>query len=175
MKRESAGASVLPSIARNIEEIRQVEREHFRLRSVMDCLGDAISHVVGGIGFVVAQALLLGIWLALNTGLVPGTVPFDPYPFSLLALLVSAEGVFLATFVLMSQNRQRRQADHRSHLHLQIGLLTEQEATKILQMLHRIHEHLGLDRSSQDNELNDMEAKTPVGAVAQELAEQPGK
>ena len=31
---------------------------------------------------------------------------FDPFPFGLLTMIVSLEAIFLATFVLLSQNRQ---------------------------------------------------------------------
>jgi uncharacterized membrane protein len=36
-------------------------------------------------------------------------------------------------------------ADHRSHLDLQINLLSAQEVTKVLQVLHRISQHLGIE------------------------------
>src|SRR2546429_4723020 len=44
-------------------------------------------------------------WLAINLHLTP-LPAFDPYPFSLLTMIVSLEAIFLATFVLISQNRQ---------------------------------------------------------------------
>ena len=64
--------------------------------------------------------------------------PFDPYPFSLLMMVVSLEAIILTSFVLMSQNRMARQADKRAHLDLQINLLAEEELTAILQMLRQL-------------------------------------
>jgi uncharacterized membrane protein len=110
-------------------------------------------------------------WIVINTGVIPGITPFDPFPFSFLALTVAMEVVFLSTFVLMSQNRQSHQADHRAHLHLQIGLLAEQETTKILQMFHKVCEHLGIEKEVRDQELKEMAGETEVGVLAQELAE----
>jgi uncharacterized membrane protein len=52
---------------------------------------------------------------------------FDPYPFSLLTMVVSLEAIFLSLFILMSQHRSGLQADRRSHLDLQINLLSEDE------------------------------------------------
>ncbi len=55
--------------------------------------------------------------------------PFDPFPFPLLTMAVSLEAIILAWFVLASQNRLSRQ---RSHLNLQIDLLTEREMIAVL-------------------------------------------
>ena len=38
---------------------------------------------------------------------------FDPFPFPFLTMTVSLEAIFLALFVLASQNRLARQADKR--------------------------------------------------------------
>jgi uncharacterized membrane protein len=50
---------------------------------------------------------------------------FDPFPFGILTLLLAAESVFLTIFVLISQNRMAREAERRSHLDLQVGMLAE--------------------------------------------------
>ena len=71
----------------------------------------------------------------------------------------------------MTQNRQTRQADHWAHLNLQIGLLGEQETTKVLQMLKLVCDRLGLDKVASDGELKEMIGKTSVGMLAQELAQ----
>jgi uncharacterized membrane protein len=64
-----------------------------------------------------------GTWVTVDTGAVRGSRPFDPFPFPFLTMTVSLEAIFLALFVLASQNRLARQADKRSHLDLQIDLL----------------------------------------------------
>ena len=57
-------------------------------------------------------------------------------------MTVSLEAIFLALFVLASQNRLGRQADKRAHLDLQIDLLAEREMTAVLQILQDIASHL---------------------------------
>lgn len=66
------------------------------------------------------HVLWFGVWVTVNSGMVGRLHPFDPFPFPLLAMTVSLEEMFLALFVLASQNRLSRQADKRSHLDLQI-------------------------------------------------------
>ncbi len=61
------------------------------------------------------HAPLVASWAAVNAGFVPG-IPAFPYPFGLLGMLFSLEGVLLAAFVLMKQNRMSARAEQRSHL-----------------------------------------------------------
>src|SRR5437763_751295 len=140
---------------RNIESIAQLEQEFKQQRSRLDRGSDAISGFVGSIQFVIAHALGLGAWVALNIGLL-WLRPFDPYPFVFLNLVLAVETVFLSTFVLMSQNRQNHQADRWAHLDLQLSLLGEQEATKMLQLLQQICDRLGMPQVARDRELREM-------------------
>src|SRR5581483_10152410 len=136
----------IPGVAKgNIESIMLLEQEYRRQRSRTDRLGEKVSRIVGSIAFISAHICAIIAWILANTGMIPGVTPFDPFPFSFLAFLVSVEAIFLSAFVLMNQNRQSRQEDHWAHLNLQIGLLAEQETTKVLQMLRSISAHLGLD------------------------------
>jgi uncharacterized membrane protein len=53
------------------------------------------------------------------------------------------EGVLIATFVLMSQNRMRVQSDTRDDLNLQIDRLAEQELMLRIRMMRRCQTTLG--------------------------------
>jgi len=53
----------------------------------------------------------------------------------------------------------QRQADARAHLDLQINLLAEAEATKVLSMLQALCAHFNLDQS-QDAEVEDLKTST---------------
>ena len=88
--------------------------------------------------FIVLHAFWFAVWVGLNAGEGSRLVRFDPFPYPLLTMIVSLESIFLSLFILMSQNRSARQADQRSHLDLQINLLSEQENTKMISMLNAI-------------------------------------
>jgi uncharacterized membrane protein len=153
----------------NIESIAQIEQAFVRQRSGVDRLGETISRYAGSPGFAVAHLCGVSGWMAINAGMT-SFEPFDPYPFSFLGVLVALEAVFLSTFVLMTQKRQARQAEHWAHLNLQIGLLSEQETTKMLQMLAMVCNRVGV-KTSQDIELKEMVEKTPIAHLAQEMAQ----
>ena len=115
------------------------------------------------------HAALVASCAAVNAGLVPGIPAFDPYPFGLLGMLISLEGVLPAAFVLMEQNRMSARAEQRSHLDLQISLLAEQEVSKVIQMLERVSERLGVERQVVDAEAREMGETTAVGNLARQL------
>ena len=84
-------------------------------------------------------------------------------------MLVSLEGVLLSTFVLIKQNRMSQRADYRNHLDLQVNLLAEKEATKILQLQQLVCRHLGISEAEQDAEVVELSSVTAVDNLAHEL------
>ncbi len=158
------------AIKKNIASIAQLEQEFARRRTVIDVISDGISRFAGSLRFILAHVLLFAVWILLNMAL-PEKDCFDPYPFQFLGLLVGLEAVILSAFVLMSQNRQNRMTDQWAHVDLQVSLLSEQEMTKALKMLQRIHHYLGLDKETgQDKELKEMVETTHVEVLVKELA-----
>lgn len=152
---------------RNIQAIQELEAEFLHERTALERFTDSVTRFAGSPGFLIAHALLLAAWLGVNAG--PWV--FDPYPYQFLNFVVAVEAIFLATFVLMAQNRQSRQAEHWAHLALQIGLLSEQESTKMLEMLRSISGRLGLEGPARDRELGEMIRTTHVEQLARELTQ----
>jgi uncharacterized membrane protein len=153
---------------RNIEGIAQIEKEALSKRTLSARVGDVIAVRAGQMWFIAAHAVWFGIWMCLNSKPLTGRVPFDPYPYALLTMIVSLESIFLSLFILMSQNRATLQADQRNHLDLQINLLSEHENTKMLQMLQAICEHHGLAISA-DPEIAELVERTEPKRVLEEL------
>jgi uncharacterized membrane protein len=117
--------------------------------------------------FAYIHIVWFGIWILLNTG-VFGIDVFDPFPYGLLTMIVSLEAIFLSTFVLISQNRLSEESESRADLDLQIGLLTEHELTRVLQMLDAIQSKLGVV-DYKDKELVDLEMETKPEDVLAEI------
>ena len=154
---------------RNITEICELERKSLEHRSVSARIGDAIATQAGKMWFILFHVAWFGVWLFLNMK-AKGATTFDPFPFSLLTMIVSLESIFLSLFILMSENRSAIQADRRNHLDLQINLLAEDENTKILQMLQALCEVHKL-ASATDPEIQAMTKRTDVRKVVSELQE----
>lgn len=162
-KAETAGIT-----RENITAITAMEQAALDSRSTGERLGDSIAKQAGRSWFIAAHAFWYLAWVVANSGIVPGLKPFDPFPYQFLTFVVSLEAIFLSLFILMSQNRGNRQAEDRSHLDLQINLLSEQESTKMLQMLHSLCEHHGLTHG-QDPEVEMLKAPTKPEELLKEL------
>jgi uncharacterized membrane protein len=154
-------------VERNIRTVIQLRLQAARARSMQDRIADAITAVSGRMVFVYVHVVWFGVWILLNTGRV-GVRPFDPFPYGLLTMVVSLEAIFLATFVLISQNRLSEEAEHRADLALHIGLLTEHELTRVLQMLDAIQDKMGIE-NHENSELADLEMETKPEDVLAEI------
>jgi uncharacterized membrane protein len=139
--------------AKNIAAITGIERDAREGRTQGERMGDLVARIAGQLWFVLLHVAVFSFWIVANGGRVPGLRPFDPFPYPFLTFVVSIEAIFLSLFILLSQNRASRQAEARAHLDLQINLLAEQEATKMLQMLQALCVKHGLP------EAGDAEAK----------------
>ncbi len=154
-------------IKRNIQSIAQLEQTFSRRRRFAERVSDAVTAFAGSFRFVFANAAVIIGWILWNH-LGPREMRFDP-SLNTLQLLIASEAILLSAFVLMSQNRQNRQADHWAHVELQISMLTEQENTKILEMMQSICHALGIDKARRDAELKELAQQLPVATLAEEV------
>jgi len=169
--REIADQGDNPSLSKvlehNIRTIAYLRLQASRARGLQERLADTITTFSGRMVFVYVHIVWFGLWFLLNTGHF-GVNVFDPFPYGLLTMVVSLEAIFLSTFVLISQNRSSEEAESRANLSLQIGLLTEHEVTRVLQMLDAIQDKLGID-NDEDSELADLEMETKPEDVLSEI------
>jgi uncharacterized membrane protein len=92
---------------------------HFDRRTPGERVADTVTGGVGSWPFIIIQSLLLAAWIVANgilIGRLIGGMPFDPYPFILLNLVLSFQAAYTGPVVMMSQNRQtakdRDEAEH---------------------------------------------------------------
>lgn len=155
------------AVTENIAAIVGIESAAARRRSMGERIADAIAGFAGSTAFVGVHAVAYGLWIAVNLVQIPGIRHFDPFPFMLLSMVVSLEAIFLATFILIKENRMSQQADRRAHLDLQINLLVEREITLVLQLLQQVSGRLGIPPTSE--EVRELSEETSVTELANEL------
>ena len=148
---ETRRDSAADPAAANVRAIIDLERRAVRDIPFTDRLSERISRVAGSLGFAVFHVVTFISWAAWNALATPRW-RFDHYPYGLLTFIVSLEGVLVATFVLIAQNRMSQQSNDRAQLDLQVNLLAEQEMTLMLRMLGRISERLGIPPESEEAE-----------------------
>jgi uncharacterized membrane protein len=139
------GLSVEELTEQNVETVKRLEEAAKDQRTPADRIAEAIANFCGSMTFVWVNLAWFGSWILLNS--IPGIPHIDPFPFTLLTLMVSLEAIFLSTFILISQNQETRITERRSHLDLQLNLLSEQENTKMIAILQAIAAKVGADLS----------------------------
>jgi uncharacterized membrane protein len=65
---------------------------------------ESIARTLGTARFLVAQTILVAVWITLNV--VSYELRWDPYPFILLNLAFSTQAAYAAPLILLAQNRQ---------------------------------------------------------------------
>ncbi len=145
-------------IRKNISAVIEMQRKGTEAHTPQDKIADAITRFAGSMSFLLIHAVWFGAWILLNVGLIdiPRVSNFDPFPFGLLTMIVSLEAIFLSTFILISQNRDAVVGAQRAELDLQVNLLAEQKATKVLEVLDQIAQQLN-NMSSRFNFEHDPE------------------
>lgn len=117
-------------------------------RTYGEYLADRIAAIVGSWRFIIAQSLILALWIILNV--VAWVQHWDPYPFILLNLVLSFQAAFTAPVLMMAQNRQseidrqKAQLDYDVNLraeldiealHQKIDLLRQEDITRLVGLL----------------------------------------
>jgi uncharacterized membrane protein len=159
------------AVQENVRTIAAWEQAALHSRSRAERIGEWITAKAASGPVLAAHALWFLGWILANTGVVSGITPFDPFPFPFLTMTVSLEAIFLALFVLASQNRLAHHADKRAHLDLQIDLLAEREMTAVLQILQRIATRLGVDITDTKTQMRDLASKTYIHELTQTIDE----
>ncbi len=114
---------------------KNLKQEFERIQTAQDRIADSITRFAGSMSFVYIHVVIFASWIGYN--LAAEQQGFDPFPFGLLTLIVSLEAIFLSTFVMLSQNRQSKQADLRAELDYEINIKAEQEIGELKQLARK--------------------------------------
>ena len=164
-----ADKGVAAVVERNVAALLEHRRREEAERKIHGRIADGVTRFAGSGAFVCLHLVLLGAWFIINRGWTP-LPPFDP-TFDLLGTLASVEAIFLATFVLIRQNRMADLAEKRAELDLQISLLAEHEITHLLKLVAKLAEHMNIEAAG-DPELEELKRDVPPEAVLNHMDEQ---
>ena len=104
-------------------------------------------------------------WIALNLGLQKlGWRSLDDPPFAWLELVASLAALFMTGMILSTQRRDDELASHREQLTLELAILGDQKAAKIIQLLEELRRDLPSIRDRVDDQAVAM--SSPAGPQA---------
>ena len=103
-------------------------------------LADRIANFGGSWSFIIFFILVLLGWMTLNSWMLLAK-PFDPYPYILLNLVLSALAAIQAPLIMMSQNRQEARDRARAQHDYQVNLKAELEIRQLHQKIDHMLTH----------------------------------
>jgi CRP/FNR family transcriptional regulator, cyclic AMP receptor protein len=137
--------AALSSLTRKADELLRTRvsknlNEELSLQlGILDRISDWLAWFSGSMPFLISHSVWFIVWISLNT-VILGDRAFDPFPFGLLTMIVSLEAIFLACFVLISQNRQAQKDKVRADIEYEVNIKAELEVAHLHEKTDRIYE-----------------------------------
>jgi uncharacterized membrane protein len=103
-------------------------------------VADSTARVLGSWPFIIAQTVIVLLWIGLNATAVIRR--WDPYPFILLNLMFSVQAAYAAPILMMSQNRQAERDRYQAQADFDTNVKAEDEIEDIQAHLHGIEASL---------------------------------
>jgi len=122
-------------VSRNVNEEMEVHS------TILQKVADGLAWFSGSMPFLISHTIWFIIWISLNTFIMKDAA-FDPFPFGLLTMIVSLEAIFLACFVLISQNRQAQKDKYRADIEYEVNIKAELEVAHLHEKTDRIYEQM---------------------------------
>jgi uncharacterized membrane protein len=120
-----------------VQEIARLRAEHDRRATPLQRKVERFTARV----FVVVLTLLVVSWIGLNcVYLALGNKPIDPPPFFWMQGAVALAALYMTVFILATQRREDELANRHEQLTLELAMLSEQKAAKIISLLEELRQ-----------------------------------
>lgn len=162
-----ATTPILPAhIEDTVQAIARLHADHYEQATPLQRAVDRLTAHAGRPQFVAVLTLLLVAWMGFNTLLlVLGHQPLDEPPFFWMQGLVGLAALGMTTLILSTQRREDQLATHREQLTLELAILSEQKAAKIIQLLEELRRDTPDIHNRLDPQATAMSAPTDPQAV----------
>ena len=131
---------ILPAhIEETVQAIAKLHADHYARATPLQKLLDATTARAGRPSFIVGVVVLAVMWMTLNGVMIAARLkPLDEPPFFWMQGVVALSALVMTSLILTTQRREDELASHREQLTLELGILSEQKATKIIQLLEEL-------------------------------------
>lgn len=146
-------------VVKNIETIIGFQAKEAQELPWRDRLVEKIAAFFGKSEFLYLQLLFFTSWMFCSH-VAPELLPFGLPPFDAKEMGLDIAALLITTGVLVQQSHQDRLAEQRSHLILQINLLTEQKIAKLIELVEELREDSPQIRDRHDLEAQIMQQAT---------------
>jgi uncharacterized membrane protein len=159
-------------IDQNIESIVSLQRREWETVSLSQRRVERLSRFIGRPMYLIVLLGIVAAWVVYNsTASVWGLKPFDAPPFGLLDGIMSLIALITTTIVLIAQNRQAKLEQQHTHLALQVNLLTEQKATKLIHLIEELRRDLPMVKDRHDAQATALQERADTAQVVSAIEE----
>jgi len=164
---------ILPAhIEETVAAIARLHAEHYQQSSTLQRAIDRITGRVGKPQFVAVLTGIVVAWIALNVVLQAlGRTPLDEPPFFWLQGLVTLTALYMTALILSTQRREDELGAYREQLTLELSILSERKAAKIIELLEEIRRDSPTLRNRYDPEASELSAPADPQAVLEAIKE----
>ena len=131
---------ILPAhIEDTVQAIARLHAEHYAQATPLQKIMETLTAKAGRPSFIVGVTVIVLFWMALNFGLITLKLkPLDEPPFFWMQGGVALSALYMTALILTTQRREDQLASHREQLTLELGILSEQKAAKIIHLLEEL-------------------------------------
>lgn len=153
------GASPPPHIEDTLQTTSEMHARHYREATADQRFIDRLTQLLGTPAIVGIITAVVVLWVGLNL-LLPhfGAVPLDRPPFPWLQGAISGAALYITVLILITQRRENVLSEERAQLILQLAIVNEQKAAKLIELA---------ERSSRDNPLIEHRDDPEAAAMSQ--------
>jgi uncharacterized membrane protein len=158
-------------VVEDVESVASIRARAEKRLNPHQRMMEVLTAAIGRPRTVYATLSLIAGWVFFN-GIAPklfGWRSIDPPPFFWLQGVVSLSALLIATLVLITANRQARNAEERSHLDLQVNLLAEHKVAKLVALVEELRRDLPMVRDRIDSEADAMQEAVDPDAMLEAL------
>lgn len=164
---------ILPAhIDETVQAIARLHIDHRRGATGLQRMVERLTRFFSRPRAVGLLAVLVAAWLLSNSALeVLGRPQFDPAPYNLLQVITGIGALFMTMFILVTQRREDELSELREQLTLELALLSEQKAAKIIELMEELRRDLPNVRDRLDQQASDLSRAADPDAVLEVLKE----
>lgn len=136
---EAEAPSLPAHIEAAVQAIAKLHAEHHERASPMEKMIERLTARAGRPGFIGFLTALAFAWIALNVMLkAMGRPAIDEPPFFWMQSVTGLAALYMTTLILITQRRENQLASLREQLTLELGMLGEQKAAKMIELLEEL-------------------------------------
>ncbi len=164
---------ILPShIEETIRSIAKLQASHHDQASPLQRLADRATAFIGQPKFLLVIMPIVLLWITVNLALQAADIaPLDPPPFNWLQGALELLALYVTVLILSTQRYAEQLSGYREQLTLELAILSEQKASKIIELLEEQRRDNPLIKNRLDVEANMMAIAADPEAVLDAIKE----